>query len=202
MKPIKITESHEEMVSIGKDIAQQKKTYYNGQLLKTIADFVSERLPKASKKEIEDIVYITIYCYWVYGCTYEECLNYGFPTKTHDQRLTYMTYRLRLQYVDHLSKKEDAHLLSNKYETYQLFKEEFKRDVILCKSEEDYPAFLDFIHKHPEFVIKPTDMSCGRGVHKESVVGLVTSKSIPSTMICLVKAQLIKESIDREKSLQ
>jgi len=172
MDTIKITENRDEMIEIAKAIVEEKQNYYTEKLIGMIRDFVRGRMMDLSDEELEEIVLLSIYHYWAYGCTTEECLNYDFIHKTHEEKQTYMTLRLRLLYIEHLSKKEDKHLLFNKYETYQIFKDEYKREVILCKSYDDYPVFCDFIKRNPEFVVKPTDMSGGRGVHKASVIGL------------------------------
>lgn len=172
MSTIRVTENQDEMLSIAKSIVNKKQDHYSGKLMNMIQDFVRGRMPELTDEELEKIVLLTIYHYWVYGCTTEECLNYDFIHKTHEEKQKYMTLRLRLLYMEHLSKKEDSHLLFNKYETYEIFKDKYKREVILCKSESDYPVFRDFIGRHPEFVVKPTDMSGGRGVHKATVIGL------------------------------
>ena len=172
MDTIKITNNHEEMKAIAREIMAEKKDYYSDQLLGIIRNLFSGRLPDATNEEIEDLVLLSIYSYWVYGSTTEEFFNYDFANKTHEEKLEYITLRLRLKYIEHLSRKEDAHLLFNKYETYQLFTKEYDRDVILCSTEADYPVFRDFIEKHKEFVVKPTDMSGARGVHKADVIGL------------------------------
>lgn len=71
-----------------------------------------------------------------------------------------------------MNDENDAHYFDNKYDAYNLFKEYFKRDLILCETENDLHEFLNFVEKHPVFVVKPTDMGLGHGVHKASVEGL------------------------------
>lgn len=172
MKEIRITDDRNETISIGKQIVENRPEKYPARLMDMMRAFIRSRKPNADDAEIEDTLYLTVYHYWVYGSSYEECLNYDFEHKTHEEKSEYMTFRLRLLYIEHLSNKHDKHLLFNKYETYQLFKDEYKRDVILCKSELDFGPFCEFVREHPVFVAKPTDMSGGRGVHKASVEGL------------------------------
>ena len=169
---VRITNDKQEMICIGKELAEVKSDKYPPNLIENIRSLIRQRRPQIKENEIDDLLYITIYHYWTYGSTYEECLNYDFDSKTHEEKKEYMTFRVRLLYMDHLSRKEDKHLLFNKYETYQLFKKYYKRDVILCATDDDYPVFLDFVKKHPVFVVKPTDMSGARGVHKASIEGL------------------------------
>ena len=172
LKMVKVTENQSEMVAIGQRIVKENITKYNDQLVSMAKNYIKDRMPDASGDMIDDVFYLTVYHYWVYGATYEEFFYYGFIYKTHEEKSTYMTFRVRLLYMDHLNKKEDAHLLFNKYETYQLLKDFYKRDVILCSTLDDYDNFHTFISNHKEFVVKPTDMSGGRGVYKTDVTGL------------------------------
>ena len=172
MDTIHITDNPQEMKEIARQIIAEKPHAYPEAKMKMIVSYVRGRMPEATQEEIDDTVLFTIYHFWVYGCTYDEYFYYDFAHKTHEEKLKYMTFRVRLRYMDYLNKKEDKHLLFNKYETYQLLKEYYKRDVILCASSDDYAAFCAFTDKHPEFVVKPTDMSGGRGVYKTDVKGL------------------------------
>ena len=166
MESIKISEDYNEMVEIGRGLFENHREKYTDTLLTIIRGCISECFSDVSSFEIEQIFYISIYNYWVYGCTYEEFLKYDFLHKTHDEKMTYMTFRVRLQYIDHINSSKDKHVLFNKFETYKRFRNEFSRDVILCRSMDDYPVFRNFINKHREFVIKPIDLSCGKGVRK------------------------------------
>ena len=172
MDRIAITNDTAEMVRIAKGIVEEKKKKYDAGLMDMIKADVRKRCPDLSEADAQELVYVTIYNYWVYGVSFDEYFYYDFAHKTHEEKLEYMTYRVRLIYGDKINKIEMKHLLMNKFETYEYFKEFFKRDVTICRSDEDYPAFLDFIEKHPEFVVKPIDMGGGRGVHKEKAIGL------------------------------
>lgn len=172
MSKLAFTEDRNEMIAMAKVIAEEKKEKYSGGLMKMIRESVKRRLPGADEKEIDDQVYLTIYHYWAYGASFDEYYYYKFAEKTHEEKLKYMTFQPRMMYGQHLNEFDKAHLLMNKNETYQYFREEFRRDMILCSSEQDFDAFLDFTDKHPEFVVKPTDMGGGRGVHKSNVAGM------------------------------
>lgn len=169
---VRVTEDKKEMADIGREIVEKNKEKYGDQLINMAKVYIKGKIPQASEEKINEVFFLTVYHYWVYGATYEEYFYYEFENKTHEEKNTYMTFRVRLLYMEHLNKKEDKHLLFNKYETYLLLKDYYKRDVILCRDADDYLMFLDFISKHNEFVVKPTDMSGGRGVYKASVAGL------------------------------
>ncbi len=170
MGPIIFTEDRDEMISIGKKIASEKKEKYSDGMFRLIRSSIEKRV--SDRAAIDDLVYITIYHYWAYGVSVDEYFYYGFADKTHEEKQKYMTFQFRMEYGKHLNELSKAHLLMNKYETYSLFTEEFKRDLIPVRSKDDYSAFLRFSEKHPEFVVKPIDMGGGRGVHKASVAGM------------------------------
>lgn len=172
MNPIEITADPARMAEIGKKLFEQNRGKYGETRLANMRRFLRERMPDAPDGKIESTLYATVYHYWVYGCTIEECLNYGFIGKSHEEKLEYMTLQVRHQYMDRINRREDRHLLANKYESYRLFKDEYRREALLCRGPEDYPAFREFAARHPEFVVKPPDMSGGRGVHKAGVAGL------------------------------
>jgi hypothetical protein len=169
---VRITEDPAEMEAIAREIMALKPEKYGEKAMAEIEAAVRKRMTAATDGEVRAAILATIYHYWAYGSTYDEYFYYRFGRKTHAEKLEYMTFRVRLLYMDHLNPREEKHLLFNKYETYRLFPEYFKRDVILCSSEADWDAFHAFTDKHPEFVVKPTDMSGGRGVRKDSVAGL------------------------------
>ncbi|MBR4188755.1 MAG: hypothetical protein IKQ55_02210 [Kiritimatiellae bacterium] len=173
---IRITDNPSEMKAIAREIMALKPDKYGEKAMAEIEAAVRKRMPVATDGEVGDAILATIYHYWVYGSTYDEYFYYGFARKTHAEKLEYMAFRVRLLYMDHLNPREEKHLLFNKYETYRLFPEYFKRDVILCSSEADWETFLAFTDKHPEFVVKPTDMSGGRGVRRDSVAGMDTAR--------------------------
>lgn len=172
MNKIAFTENPQEMIAIAKEIMVKKREKYSDGMINLIKESIKRRLPNASTEEIMNQFYLTVYHYWAYGASFDEYYYYHFADKTHDEKMKYMTFQVRMLYGKHLNELDKAHLLMNKYETYQYFQDAYLRDMIWCKSEDDYPAFLDFTARHPEFVVKPTDMGGGRGVHKATVAGL------------------------------
>lgn len=194
---IRVTENYQDMINIGREIIVRNKEKYTEKTLAMIENSVRERVQQTSDEEINDLVLCTIYHYWVYGSTYDEFFYYDFRNKSHAQKMTYMTFRIRLLYMDYLNDKNKKHLLFNKYETFQLFKEQYMRDVILCSSSEDYSSFYDFTQKHKEFVVKPTDMSGGRGVYKASVKGKSETE-----IKCMFDDLLMEAETNKEKYMR
>lgn len=172
MDSIRITNDEREMISIAEKMINEHANKYSESVMEEFREYVRSQMPDASAETIENTVYRTIYYYWAYGCSMEEYFLYRFYEKTYEEIKEYVTIREKVIYIDHISNPADMHILNNKYETYQKFKPYYKRDVILCRNEEDYPAFRRLVEKSPEFVIKPTALGCGHGVRKASVAGM------------------------------
>ena len=123
----------------------------------------------AGGRSIEDMFAIATYDYWQYGIgTTEEFFNELLGASDKKKR-EYLTYRGRFLYIDYLNKKEDMHLLRNKWHAYQLLKDAYKREVLLLESEQDFPAFAAFCQRHPTFVVKPVGLGQSLGVRKVEV---------------------------------
>ena len=172
MNRIAFTEDPQKMVEIAKGIVEEKKEKYTDAMFNLLRGSVERRFPDADPAEIQRQIYLTIYHYWAYGASADEYYYYNFADKTHEEKMEYMTFQVRMMYGKHLNELDKAHILMNKYETYQYFTDDYLRDMIPCRSDDDYEAFLAFTSKHPTFVVKPTDMGGGRGVHLATVLDL------------------------------
>lgn len=169
---ISITGDTREMAEIGRQIVAEKSSYYTPQALDRIRSQVRLRLPDRSEEEIEETLFRTIYFYWAYGCDVDEYFYYRFAEKSREEIKAYVTKREKVIYTNWLNCLDDAHFLQNKYETYQLFRDEYKREMILCDGEDCEDAFLRFVKKHPVFVVKALHLGGGQGIHKDDVIGL------------------------------
>lgn len=163
---IEITNDPVKRIEQAKEIVASKKNYYTDEVLESIRVIVREKTALTDPVAVENEMYTTVYFYWVYGCPASEYYFLDFPNKTHEEIKTYVTMREKVVYRNRLNRFEDAHLFNNKWDTYCLFKDYFGREVIKIETDEDYPVFCAFIEKHPDFVVKPTDMGGGNGVHK------------------------------------
>lgn len=115
---------------------------------------------------LDDLLYISIYDYWVYGNTVSEEIYFHFPFKSHDEKSEFITFRTRLLCMQKVNDFRDSYLFNNKYETYKLFNEYYLRDVVKIKLVDDYESFIGFVNKHSSFVVKLTSSHNGIGVHK------------------------------------
>ena len=66
-----------------------------------------------------------------------------------------------------LNDRDDSIIIKHKYKTYERFEKYFGRDAIELKSNNDYDEFLNFVEKHPKFIVKPDNLGLGMGIHIE-----------------------------------
>lgn len=182
MFDIKITDNLKEKVEIGKKLA----AFFD---FDKVAE-IRENLKKISSSDIckitvdtEDLVYLTIYDYWVYGTNNNEELFYKFFEKTHEEKKKYLTCLNRFEYLYHIQSRKYADLLENKWDAYELLKPYYKRDVIRIQDESDYDKFCEYVEKHPTFVVKPVDLSLAYGVHKETILPEIDKKQFFNSLL-------------------
>lgn len=166
MRQIEITEDLEKIIKIGKELKEEKSNIYQPNVLLEITGTIDKYMPESSEEVKDAMLYRSIYDYWVYGNTISEEFYMGLKDKSHEEKLAYVPFRWRMKFVDFINDRKDEHFFRNKYEAYQLLKPYYLRDVIQVQSDDDYPLFLEFIDKHPVFVVKPTSLSYGVGVYK------------------------------------
>ena len=172
---MKLYASEDEAYQIrtGREIVEAYPEIYNQWIIQDIKQKLETRAQIrpdiAGGRSIEDIFAIATYDYWQYGIgTTEEFYNELLGASDKKKR-EYLTYRGRFLYIDYLNKKEDMHLLRNKWHAYQLLKDAYKREVLLLESEQDFPTFEAFCQRHPTFVVKPVGLGQSMGVRKVEV---------------------------------
>lgn len=167
---LRITDDPKEMIAIGKEIFKEKANIYNERMLNILNKSIDKNMPDATEQEKTDMLYRSVYDYWVYGNNIDEEFYFHFYRKTHEEKSTYITQKNRLLYIYHLNKKEDGYLLNDKYEAYLQLKDYYMRDVIQISSDADFETFCDFVEKHPTYVVKPVDLALAVGVYKATTL--------------------------------
>lgn len=115
-----------------------------------------------AEKLREDI----LFSYYAYGYTPNEYICYSFPKKTLDQRREFLSDRESVCYGFKLNDIDFFGIFSNKFKTYQRFRNYYQRDAMLIKSAADAPEFLHFVEKHRCIVRKLVGEACGRSVER------------------------------------
>jgi hypothetical protein len=165
MLDIRITSDKSEMIEIGRELYKKRRLYTKAQaesIKKTIYHF----MPNATDKERDDFFFRSYYDYMVYGFNVDQLFYLHLLDKTHEEKSKYISHASKFLYYSRLNKRKSMHMLEDKFEAYQLLKKYYGREVIRIGDEEDYSTFLDFISKHPIFVVKPIDLSNGLGIRK------------------------------------
>ena len=160
-------------IRIGREIVDAYPEIYNPWIIQNIKQKLEARAKTrpdiAGGRSIEDIFAIATYDYWQYGIDTPEEFSHEQLGASHDKKCRYITCRNRFKYIDYLNKKEDMHLLRNKWHAYLLLKDAYRREVLLLESEQDFPAFEAFCQRHPTFVVKPVGLGLSLGVRKVDV---------------------------------
>ncbi len=172
-KDLKPTDDIQEQIKIGKAIAEG---YDQAQL-----DFVKKEIYKTKnwggQVSQEDMVYISIYDYWVYGFRPDQQAYYHLLGKKHQEKRAYMSMMEDFVYYARLNRKADFHDFEDKYEAYKAFKPYYKREIIKISSEDDYPQFKEFVSRHPQFVLKPLGLHDTYGIDKVDITKIDDLKS-------------------------
>jgi len=172
---MKLYASEDEAYQIrtGREIVEAYPEIYNPWIIQNIKKQLELRArirpDIAGGRSIEDIFAIATYDYWQYGIGTTEEFYHEQLGATDKHKREYLTYRGRFNYIDYLNKKEDLHLLRNKWHAYQLLKDAYRREILLFEGEQDFPAFEAFCHRHPTFVVKPVGLGQSMGVRKVEV---------------------------------
>lgn len=104
-------------------------------------------------------------CARKYGAGYMDYDLFEMYNLTSEQRDTYLTRGRNNAFVVKYCDKNALHYFKNKSEFNTIFKEYIKRDWINVK-ESNKKDVMNFLEKHQEFMAKPIDGSCGKGIEK------------------------------------
>ena len=178
LKDIIITDSIDEMIAIGKELIVKMPEVYTEKRIAALKNDLYAMLGDVTEEEKENKFYQAVYDFQAFGISVEEEVYLHLWNKKAVEKKEYITEGIRWKYMYSLNKKEDAHILNDKYEAFLTLTPYYKRDVIMISSEADYDKFCDFIKKHNEFVVKPHDSSCARGVRKACCADYESEKAL------------------------
>lgn len=127
---------------------------------KNVKTFVGDVTPK----EMEEYTLDMVYSLHRFGCMFDEYFLYHFPQLNVCGRESFITDKYRWDYYERMNRPENKELFNNKFKTYEIFKEFYKREVIEFRGSEDECLMQDFLSRHNRFIVKPIDSSGGKGV--------------------------------------
>ena len=120
-----------------------------------------------------DIIYSGI----KYQAGYEDSVLFDFAELTPEQRATYVTRGYDDMLVRMYNHPDYRHILKNKIEFFEVFHAYIKRDWIDV-SKATFEVFDKWVAGRKDFMIKPLDGSCGRGVMKITTADYADTKAI------------------------
>ena len=165
MKDIIISDNPNEMSEIGRNLFK-KYRLFTKQQIGAAYETINRFMPNASEDEKNHFFYRFYYDYMMYGFNVEQEFYLHLLNKTHGEKQKYLTHASKFLYYSRLNKRSSMHILEDKYEAYQFLKGYYRREIIKISNEKDFDLFSDFITRHPEFVVKPIDLSNGLGIRK------------------------------------
>lgn len=126
------------------------------------ANEVAERLLELGRvKDLEQAKKDILNWYTCYRYEPWEYAAYSFEEKTKEERLKFYSDNDRIRFGSIVNNIIDCKILDNKAKTYELYKDAFKRDVILINGEQDFPKFEAFCQGRTIFFGKPITGSYG-----------------------------------------
>ena len=128
-------------------------------------DAIAQFVPEASAKQKRSLSRKLVYNRFVYQIAPAEYFLFSFENLNDHGKRTYIGDNERWYRFSRMNTEEIFDLFDDKYKTYQLLKDYFKREIILLKDENDLPAFKAFAQTHEKALIKPYNESLGRGVY-------------------------------------
>lgn len=157
------------LVSIYKEMLYASVTDKSFEISNTmIKRYLGEK--ELSKKERKNIIKEMLYYRNMYLTTLSEYFMFSFDKISEEESTKYITNGMGKYYLRYLN-TDTAKITANKYNTYKMYKEFYKREMIFCKSEDDFDNFKEYCKKHTKFVKKPHSAECGKGVELIDTTG-------------------------------
>ncbi len=131
--------------------------------------------------------------------TPDEYFLYGFATKSETEKDEFVGDMERTILCARLYNSNPAGMIfMDKMNTYEVFRDYFKREVIQIKSEADFEAFSQFVSSHDHYMVKPVAASRGNGIRKEASPR--TEEEIRAAFKALLEAGpcVLEELIDQD----
>jgi len=141
----------------------------------TARRMLSEAPCYQNRNDRDEIFTDMIFCYLAYGFHPSEYCYFGLVDKSPDERREFVSEHYKKCFKFAANEFDDL-TFTNKYLEYECFKAFYKRDAIRIINKNDYTSFLKFLDKHPMFVKKLVDESCGKSVELVDSTHSATNK--------------------------
>lgn len=116
-----------------------------------------------SNKSYLHIVLDILRCWILFGTGYVDYYDFYFDEIEDVKKATYINVAVNHKYIRKLNNPDYYHILDDKAEFLNKYKDYIKRDFIDLRIA-SFEEFEDFYNKHIEFMAKPVDGLCGKGI--------------------------------------
>ncbi len=122
--------------------------------------------PNVSEQDKKKIIKETKRAYFKFRCSPHEYFIYDLKHKTKNEIKDYLFDIEKIVLVYLINSRKDLALLNSKQKSYEKLKQYYKRDIInMGKTNSlSFEEFRVFVKKHPAFIVKANNLSCGRGM--------------------------------------
>ncbi|MBQ8239705.1 MAG: hypothetical protein IJZ38_02535 [Bacteroides sp.] len=139
-------------------------------------------------------------CHLIHGASPNDYVLCGMYRASFLERFSFLTMR-RAEKVERIFNPPKIRpLFDEKPKFNDLFRSFVKRGYIYCVDEDNYDDIVEFIKNHDYIIIKPTNLSSGRGVEKIKTSLIDDLSSFVKTAI--EKKLLIEECIQQREDLK
>lgn len=120
---------------------------------------------KGNKLDLLKLKLKIIYYRYAYEFPFEEFFGFGLEKASKKKCLEYIPSYEKIRIYNELIIDKPAYeVFINKYNTYKMYKDYYKRDVIYVGCLQDIVAYSQFCAKHRKFIVKPVTSNNGRGI--------------------------------------
>lgn len=146
----------------------QRIKYYLGRVLEIDYKSFFKSIDEISKRSNKSRIFIffdIIRCSILFGSGYVDYKLFYFENVKDSLKKTYITRSINNEYFKLFNNREYYKYFNDKDKFLEKFKDFTNRDFLNIK-DHTYEEYLQFVKKHPSFMIKPIDESGGHGVEK------------------------------------
>ena len=142
--------------------SRQMKTIKEEDARSVVQNFFADATDAEKESIVKDMMTEAL----TYNVTFEEYVMYHFRERDFEDRRLFIPTRERALYCERLNLAKNQMIFDDKGKTYEVFNKYFKRDLVsvVGKNKKTKQAFMEFLQKHPRFIIKPFNGGNGRGI--------------------------------------
>lgn len=176
-----------------------KNSFVDIEIEKKLDELINNSYLNVDDINKSDIKLDMLFWNFAYGFSFNEYLCYEFIKKNNIERQKFLSDRDSVEIGYKLNDINDIQIFNDKVNTYDKFKEFYKRDAVSLISEDDYLIFNDFIKKHKKFVKKEVDKACGESIQLIDINNIENNKLLFKDLIKNGKV-ILEELVQQNKA--